>query len=88
MVDRSRWHQLRILLAPTASTAAAFAQPRHALRNTTRGSVVTCARATRIEATITAAESELLRKRARRIVAGSRRRLRELGVDRGHWAAA
>jgi hypothetical protein len=72
--------RIQVLLAPTDALALRLAS---SARRPARGSLpglVEKARATRIDATITRAESELVRKRARRIAAMARRRVRDIGL--------
>jgi hypothetical protein len=72
--------RLQILLAPTEASAFRLARHEPPAGDPDRKvrRIIERARAVRIEAAITQAESELLKRRARRIAAGTRRRMWDL----------
>lgn len=83
---------LQVLFAPSDAVARRLCgPPEHALllSGGTRREIIARARAARADAAITQAESELLRRRARRIARASERLLGNVGGNQqGRWAAA
>jgi hypothetical protein len=83
---------LQVLFAPSDAVARRLsALPEHALplSGESRSEIIAGARAARADAAVTQAESELLRKRARRIGRASSRLLDDVGgSQQGRWAAA
>lgn len=81
---------LQVLFAPSDVVARRLsALPEHALPLSGESEIIARARAARADAAVTQAESELLRKRARRIGRASSRLLDDVGgSQQGRSAAA